>query len=191
VLDADRLPLANNTSAGIALAAAPETSHTLMKVEVRATNWGASAFTHFRPGGPTAWQYRQAEGRGDVVTDYLVSGARVTRSGQDIERDCLLAIMNIDFQQEKEGDPILEVFGSSGFITSVSLGKIPALGCRHVLLSDLIKDLNVTGDGYLTLRLMDRATILIMSAVHLDFKRKDLALDHGSDRHATYVDYHC
>jgi len=27
--------------------------------------------------------------------------------------------------------------------------------------------------------------------VHLDYERRDLAMDHGSDRHSTYNDYGC
>jgi len=30
-----------------------------------------------------------------------------------------------------------------------------------------------------------------MSAVHLDHERRDLALDHGSDRFSTFLDYGC
>jgi hypothetical protein len=30
-----------------------------------------------------------------------------------------------------------------------------------------------------------------MSTVHLDYLRRDLALDHGSDRFSTFLDYGC
>jgi hypothetical protein len=30
-----------------------------------------------------------------------------------------------------------------------------------------------------------------MSVVHLDYLRRDLAMDHGSDRFSTFVDYPC
>jgi hypothetical protein len=99
-------------------------------------------------------------------------------------------MMNIDFESETEGDPTLEVFGSNGFIASKRLGPIPALACRHLLLSELFKDVD-SGDGYLTLRLVDQSGLLIMSALHIDYPRKDIALDHGSDRHSTYQDYFC
>ena len=43
---------------GFGVAAIPKTSHSLLKVEVRAVNWGRVAITHFRPGGTTAKAYR-------------------------------------------------------------------------------------------------------------------------------------
>jgi len=37
----------------------------------------------------------------------------------------------------------------------------------------------------------DTTAMMIVSAVHLDYDRKDLALEHGSDRHSTFNDFHC
>jgi hypothetical protein len=43
----------------------------------------------------------------------------------------------------------------------------------------------------LSLRLVDERATLLMSIVHLDYARRDLALDHGSDRFSTFNDYGC
>lgn len=94
-------------------------------------------------------------------------------------------------EETKLGEPTLEVFDSNGFVTSRTLGTLPGLACRHFLLSDLLPDLSVKGAGPLTLRLMDVNAVVIMSALHIDYKRRDVAIDHGSDRFSTYIDYGC
>jgi hypothetical protein len=33
--------------------------------------------------------------------------------------------------------------------------------------------------------------MMIVSALHFDYERRDLALEHGSDRHSTFRDYKC
>jgi len=43
----------------------------------------------------------------------------------------------------------------------------------------------------LTLRLVDERATLLMSIVHLDCVRRDLSLDHGSDRFSTFNDFGC
>ena len=35
------------------------------------------------------------------------------------------------------------------------------------------------------------AAVMIVSALHLDYERRDLALEHGSDRHSTFQDFKC
>lgn len=52
-------------------------------------------------------------------------------------------------------------------------------------------DLSLKGAGPLTLRLTDVNAVVIMSAMHIDYKRRDVAIDHGSDRFSTYIDYGC
>jgi len=69
------------------------------------------------------------------------------------EADCLIGILNME--ENKPGDPTVEVFDSNGFVTSRRLGTLPGLGCRHFLLSDFLPDLSVKGAGPLTLRLTD------------------------------------
>jgi hypothetical protein len=33
--------------------------------------------------------------------------------------------------------------------------------------------------------------IMIVSALHIDYERRDIALEHGSDRHSTFQDFKC
>jgi hypothetical protein len=74
-------------------------------------------------------------------------------------------------------------------ITRLPLGAIPPFACRHFLLSELIAgEANLEA---LTLRLVDERATLLMSALHLDYARRDIALDHGSDRFSTFLDYGC
>ena len=188
-MDTRDMTIAKDFSGGFGLAVSPESTHTLMKVEIRAENWNTAAFTHFRPGGQLSKGYLKAKDRGETLTDYVIAGVRVERSATK-DLDCLLAIMNIDMEEQKGGSPTLQVFGSKGLLTSVKVGDFPALACRHVLLSELIPNIN-TSDMVMMLRLIDFKTRMIMSAIHIDFKGRTLALDHGSDRFSTYLDYGC
>jgi hypothetical protein len=102
--------------------------------------------------------------------------------------DEVIAVLNID-DQGLEGRPVVELFGPRGLITRLPLGVIPPFACRHFLLSELLAG-EVQYEA-LTLRLVDERAALLMSAVHLDHERRDLALDHGSDRFSTFLDYGC
>lgn len=188
IIDCADLRLPNNLSGGLSLAISPVSNHTLMKVEVRVPKWGAYAFTHFRPGLAAARAYQKPEQRGGLATDYITSGARLElRAGRPI-RDEILGVLNID-DRAISGHPFVELFTSLGFLTRVSLGDVPAYGCRHYLLSDLCPGQTFPGD--LTLRLVDQRTTLLMSIVHLDYVRRDIALDHGSDRFSTFTEFTC
>jgi hypothetical protein len=188
MLDCAQLPLPKAFSGGLSLAVAPTTNHTLMKVEVSVKEWGAHAFTHFRPGLQSARGYQASPPRGGLATDYIASGARVeTRAGK-IVRDEVIGVMNID-DKGLSGRPALEVFTSSGLLTRIELGEIPGFACRHYLLSELSS--GRIGPHDLSLRLVDERATLLMSVVHLDYVRHDLAMDHGSDRFSTYNDYNC
>lgn len=187
-LDFNQLSLAPDFGGGLGVAVAPDTTHTMLKIEVRAQEWNAFAFTHFRPGLRSARTYQKAEQRGGLATDYIVSGARLVKSKNSVRMDELIAVLNID-DQGLEARPVVELFGPSGLITRLPLGVIPPFACRHFLLSELIE-----GEAQreaLTLRLVDERATLLMSAVHLDHARRDLALDHGSDRFSTFLDYGC
>ena len=169
---------------GLAVAVAPDTSHTLLKMEVRVPEWDAYAFTHFRPGLRSARHYQKPKERGGVATDYIAAGARIAR-GKFNE---IIGVINID-DQGVAGDPTLEVFSARGLLTRVKLGTIPPFACQHFLLSELIKE-NLKSE-ILGLRLVDERATLLMSTIHLDYTRRDLALDHGSDRFSTFLDYGC
>lgn len=69
------------------------------------------------------------------------------------------------------------------------LDKLPPFACRHYLLSDLIRE--EMKSEMLSLRLVDERATLLMSVIHLDHTRRDLALDHGSDRFSTFLDFGC
>ena len=182
------LPLPNSFSGGLSLALTPTTNHTLMKVEVSVKEWEAHAFTHFRPGLQSARGYQNSKPRGSLATDYIACGARLERSGTRIVRDEVIAVINID-DKGIAGRPTLEVFAAGGLLGRIELGEVPSFACRHYLLSELSSE--KIGGHDLTLRLVDERATLLMSVVHLDYMRRDLALDHGSDRFSTFNDYSC
>jgi hypothetical protein len=182
VLEAARLSLPDNFSGGLSLAVTPDCNHTLMKVEIRAQEWGAHAFTHFRPGLRSAQAYQRPRQRGGLGTDYITSGARLA-AGQ---YDELLGVINITAQT---GRPALEVFGPRGLQARVTLDAVPGFAARHFLLSEWVKE--SFREMPLTLRLLDEQATLLMSVLHLDYTRRDIALDHGSDRFSTFLDYGC
>lgn len=190
-LDARRLPLEPNFSGGFGVATIPPTSHSLMKVEVRAKNWGKAAFTHFRPGGQFHKRYRTVAERGGLATDYIVSGCQVRGSAANRKYDCLLAILNIEFEEGRTASPKIQLFGSSGLMAEKALGDFSPLACRHVLLSELFPELQTEPGHPLSIRMMDATAMIVMSVIHLDYEKPDLAMDHGSDRHSTYLDYGC
>jgi|CXWL01.1.fsa_nt_gi hypothetical protein len=189
ILDPLQLDLPQTFSGGLSLAIAPLSNHTLMKVEVRVAEWGAHAFTHFRPGLSAARAYQKPTQRGGLATDYITTGARFERSGTAVFYDEIICVINID-DKGISGQPILEVFSRSGLMTRVNLGDVPGFACRSYLLSTLL-----SGKGWpstdLSLRLVDEQATLLMSAVHLDHLRRDIALDHGSDRFSTFQDFNC
>ncbi|MFN2532421.1 MAG: hypothetical protein ABR555_14085 [Pyrinomonadaceae bacterium] len=188
ILDFARLTLNPEFSGGLCLAIAPDSTHTFMKVEVRVPEWGAHAFTHFRPGLRAARAYQKPEQRAGLMTDYMTSDARFERTEKGIIFDELIGVINID-DRAIDGSPVLELFGPSGLWKRVALGAVPAYACRHFLLSELIKDRQSI--ERMTMRLVDDRATLLMSTVHLDYMRRDIALDHGSDRFSTYNDYGC
>jgi hypothetical protein len=187
-LDFSNIQLGQTTAGGLGVAVAPDTSHTLMKMEIRIPEWGAHAFTHFRPGLKSARGYQKPKERGGLATDYITAGGRLVTNGRTIEADEVIGVINID-DQGVEGRPQLEIFGPQGFIKRCALGPVPSFACRHYRLSELLP-----GAGrheQLTLRLVDTEATMLMSTVHLDYLRRDLALDHGSDRFSTFLDYGC
>ena len=188
VLDFSRLSLSENFSGGLCLALAPDSTHTFMKVEVRVPEWGAHSFTHFRPGLRAARAYQKPQQRGGLATDYLTSDARLERRAGRVLLDEFIGVINID-DRGIEGAPTLEVFGPKGLIKRIALQPVPGFGCCHFLLSDLVKeDLNIER---MSMRLIDERATLLMSTVHIDYTRRDIALDHGSDRFSTFTDYGC
>lgn len=187
-LDFARLSLAPGFAGGLGVAVTPDTSHTMLKVEVRIPEWNAFAWTHFRPGLRSARGYQKPKPRGGLATDYIVSGARLKKSKDLVQLDELIAVINID-DRGIEGSPVLELFGPRGLIGRLPLGAVAPFACRHVRLSDLIG--GESDEGMMTMRLVDKEATLLMSVVHLDYERRDLALDHGSDRFSTFLDYGC
>jgi hypothetical protein len=136
-LDLAKTSLKEGFSGGLGVAVAPETSHTLMKVELRVPEWGAHAFTHFRPGLRSARLYQKPKERGGLVSDYIVAGARLNASRTTIERDELVGVLNID-DQGIEARPTLELFGAQGLIGRYPLGIVAPFAARHFLLSNLV-----------------------------------------------------
>lgn len=187
--DFAKLSLESDFAGGIGIATSLKTSHVLMKVEVCVSNWGTSAFSHFRPGSRSARALQGIKSRGGLVSDYIVSGARMKRTDASPEADCLIGVFNME--EDKVGSPVIEVFAADGFITKKSLGQVRGIACKHFLLSDIFPELSRRGAGPLTLRLIDGNAAVIMSALHIDYKRRDVAIDHGSDRFSTYIDYPC
>ena len=188
---ASDLPLPDGFSGGFGAACIPKTSHSLNKIEVRAVNWGRVAFTHFRPGGAVAKGYRQVEERGALASDYIVSGAHVIGPAGARKRDCLLAVMNIEFEDRLSGTPRIQVFGPTGLVAEKAIGEFPPLCCRHFLLSELFPGLESDAAHPFTIRMLVPNAMMVVSALHLDYVRRDLAMEHGSDRHSTFQDFKC
>jgi hypothetical protein len=188
IFDCSQLDLPSGFSGGLSLAIAPQSNHTLMKVEVVVSEWNARAFTHFRPGLAAARGYQKSALRAGLATDYIVSGAGLSGDSTRMIRDEVVAVINID-DKNIAGNPTLEIFTSSGLTTRVRLGEVPAYSCRHYLLSTLLSGKIGTND--LSLRLVDEHTTLLMSVLHLDYERRDIAADHGSDRFSTFSDFTC
>jgi len=188
VFDCTQLDLPKNFSGGLSLAITPLSNHTLMKVEVIATEWNATAFTHFRPGLAAARAYQKPAVREGLATDYIVSGASLKTDKAKIVRDEIIAVINID-DKAINGSPTLEIFNSSGLVTRINLGPVPAFSCRHYLLSALLSEKIAPTD--LSLRLVDEQATLLMSVLHLDYARRDIAADHGSDRFSTFSEFTC
>jgi hypothetical protein len=126
--------------------------------------------------------------RGGLATDYLTSGARFERRESKILFDEFIGVINID-DREIQGTPTLELFGPKGLVGRIKLAPIPGFACRHFLLSDLIK--GERSIERISMRLIDEQATLLMSTVHIDYTRRDIALDHGSDRFSTFTDYNC
>ena len=188
VFDCARTDLPKGFSGGLSLAITPLSNHTLMKVEVAVTEWNARAFTHFRPGLAAARAYQKPPSRAGLGTDYIVAGACVSVHENKMVRDEIIAVINID-DKNISGNPTLEVFTSTGLAARVRLGEVPAFSCRHYLLSALLS--GKIGANDLSLRLVDEQATLLMSVLHLDYQRRDIAADHGSDRFSTFSEFTC
>jgi hypothetical protein len=191
MIDSRALPLPDGYAGGFGAACIPRTSHSLNKIELRAVNWGRVAMTHFRPGGAVAKSYRAVEKRGGLASDYIVSGAHVIGPAHARQRDCLMAIMNIEFEDQHADAPLLQVFGPRGLAGERKLDDFAPLACRHLLLSALFPDLESDPAHPFTLRMQSTNALMIVSALHIDFERRDIALEHGSDRHSTFQDFKC
>lgn len=188
IFDCSQLDLPKGFSGGLSLAITPLSNHTLMKVEVTAVEWNATAFTHFRPGLAAARAYQKPATRAGLATDYIVAGAAVVIKSGKVKRDEIVAVINID-NKNIAGNPTLEVFSSRGLAARVRLGEIPAFSCRHYLLSELLSEKIAPND--LSLRLVDEQATLLMSVLHIDYERRDIAADHGSDRFSTFTEFTC
>src|SRR5439155_17160576 len=110
------------------------------------------------------------------------------KNAMKISRDEIIGVINID-DKGISGHPTLEVFTPHGLAERISLGDVPGYSCRHYLLSELLTGKIDAKD--FTLRLVDEQATLLMSVLHLDYDRRDIALDHGSDRFSTFNDYDC
>src|SRR4029453_7043458 len=122
-LDFSQLDLKKNFSGGLSLAITPISNHTLMKVEVKATEWNASTFTHFRPGLAAARSYQKPLVREGLGTDYIVSGGCFKTKKNKIVRDEIIAVINID-DKAISGNPTLEIFTSNGLAKRIKLGAV-------------------------------------------------------------------
>lgn len=190
-MNARDLPLPPGFAGGLGVGTIPKTSHSLLKAEVHVKEWNRSAFTHFRPGGQTSKNYRTVDGRGGLATDYIVTDCQLVGSSGARKRDSILAVMNIEFQNDITGAPKLQLFGPSGIIAEKSIGEFKPLACRHLLLSEIFPEVQTEIGHPATVRMTEPNAMMIVSAVHLDYDRKDLALEHGSDRHSTFNDFKC
>ncbi len=189
VIDSRKLPLTDAFAGGLGVACRPVTNHTLMKIEIAVREWQAVTYSHFRPGGSSSRSLLKIEERQGLASDYIISGIHVEGQDQAWKRDALLSVMNIEFDGGN-GSPVLELFGKHGFVARRSLPQLPALACRFYWASDLFPQAR-SQEGPFSIRLMDTSAVSIIAAVHFDFQRRQLAVDHGSDRFSTYLNYSC
>ncbi len=99
--------------------------------------------------------------------------------------------MNIEFEDDHTESPLLQVFGPQGLVGERKLGDFAPLACRHLLLSELFPNLQSDPAHPFTLRMQSAKALMIVSALHIDFERRDIAMEHGSDRHSTFNDFKC
>jgi len=121
-----------------------------------------------------------------VVTGVHVIGTAATR-----KRDCLLAFMNIEFDGKEPGVPLVQLFGPGGLAGERRMGEYAPLACRHFLVSDMFPGAQSDPEHPFTVRMQVTGAMMIVSALHIDYERRDIALEHGSDRHSTFLDYKC
>jgi hypothetical protein len=103
----------------------------------------------------------------------------------------VLAVMNIEFEDDQTGTPKLQLFGPSGLVAEKQLDEFPPLTCRHLVLSELFPGVQSDPAHPFTVRMQVANALMVVSAVHIDYERRDLALEHGSDRHSTFADFKC
>ena len=155
-------------------------------------NGGGWRSPTFRPGGAVGQGYRQVEDRGNLASDYIVSGAHVIGSAANRKRDCLLAVMNIEFEDENHGHAAgCSYSARRDWWRRNNCADFPPLACRHMLLSELFPGVQSDPAHPFTVRMQVANAMMIVSALHLDYERRDLALEHGSDRHSTFQDFKC
>jgi hypothetical protein len=99
--------------------------------------------------------------------------------------------MNIEFEGDQAGVPLIQLFGPTGLVAERRLGEYPPFACRHLLVSDLFPGVQSDPAHPFTLRMHAPDAMMIVSALHFDYEGKDIALEHGSDRHSTFRDYKC
>jgi len=99
--------------------------------------------------------------------------------------------MNIEFEEDNTGTPTIQLFGPAGLAGEKRLEDFPPLACRHLLLSELFPGAQSEPTKPFTVRMMVPNAITIVSALHIDYERRDIALEHGSDRHSTFQDFKC
>ena len=104
-IDARGLPLPDGYSGGFGVATIPKTSHSLQNVEVMAKEWDAWPSRTSAPAAPRRNPTATAADRGSLATDYIVSGAHIIGGASNRKRDSVLAIMNIEFEDEQTGTP--------------------------------------------------------------------------------------
>jgi len=51
--------------------------------------------------------------------------------------------------------------------------------------------MEMAGSSAVTVRMTVESAMMIVSALHIDYEKHDIAMEHGSDRHSTYQDFKC
>jgi hypothetical protein len=99
--------------------------------------------------------------------------------------------MNIEFEEEHTGTPVVQLFGQTGLVGEKRLNDFAPLACQHLLLSELFPGARSEAGQPFTVRMVVAGAMMIVSALHIDYERRDIALEHGSDRHSTFQDFKC
>ena len=78
--------------------------------------------------------------------------------------------------------------GELGQLTQIDgANRQPCGASAHLVLSELLPGVQSDPAHPFTVRMQVPSALMVVSAVHIDYERRGLALEHGSHRHSTFA----